>query len=150
MLSKSDFFTSALVVGPISSGFFNPGDEFRLRQNVFFTTTTRRHDVLLRTTRRKRRVFFEARSAKNVVSSCRRGEKNKQRSCAKVLSLELIALPSGFSIRPQSMPKHTPPSISARTPPAPHTSLPLPPIPPPANKNYAPAPTAPTWPNLPE
>ncbi|WP_148270458.1 hypothetical protein [Haliscomenobacter hydrossis] len=35
-------------------------------------------------------VFFEARSAKNVVSSCRRGEKNKQLSCAKALSLELI------------------------------------------------------------
>ena len=57
----------------------------------FFTTTTRRHDVLLRTTRRKRRVF-EAQSAKNVVSSCRRGEKNKQRSCTKALNLAPIDL----------------------------------------------------------
>ena len=145
MLSKSDFFTSALVVGPISSDFFNPGDEFRLRQNVFFTTTTRRFAPHHTT---QASCIFLKREARKT--SCRRGEKNKQRSCAKVLSLELIALPSGFSIRPQLMPKHTPPSISARTPSAPHTSLPLPPIPAPANKNYTPAPTAPTVPNLPE
>ncbi len=76
-----------LKVGSIGSAFLQHKRYILATPKCFFTTTTRRHDVLLRTTRRKRRAFG-ARSAKNVVSSCRRGEKNKQRSCVKALSLE--------------------------------------------------------------
>ena len=59
------------------SAFFNTSDVlFWLGQNVF---SPRRHDDT---------TFCSALHDANVVSSCRRGEKNKQRSCAKTLRIE--------------------------------------------------------------